>query len=62
MANENTDQTVSGEASIIVNPPDQTVSAQECSIVQSSEPCTIVIMGATGDLTARGMRSHKTER
>ena len=53
MANENTGQTDSGETRITVNTPDQTVSAEECSSVQRSEPCAIVIMGATGDLTAR---------
>ena len=53
MANENTGQTYSGEARITVNTPDQTVSAEECSSVQRSQPCAIVIMGATGDLTAR---------
>jgi glucose-6-phosphate 1-dehydrogenase len=53
MANENTGQPGSGEARITVTPSDQIISAEECSSVQRSEPCAIVIMGATGDLTAR---------
>jgi glucose-6-phosphate 1-dehydrogenase len=53
MANENTGHPGSGEARITVTPSDQIISAQECSSVQRSEPCAIVIMGATGDLTAR---------
>ncbi len=53
MAHENSDRTVSGVARVRVNRPDPPVSDDECSGVQRSDPCTIVIMGATGDLTAR---------
>ena len=53
MANETAAQSDPGEAKVTVNLPDQTVSVEECSTVQRSEPCAIVIMGATGDLTAR---------
>jgi glucose-6-phosphate 1-dehydrogenase len=53
MAKEISGRTDSGEAKITVNTPEQSVSVEECSTVQRGEPCTIVIMGATGDLTAR---------
>ncbi|UCH19837.1 MAG: glucose-6-phosphate dehydrogenase [Deltaproteobacteria bacterium] len=53
MASENTKQSESGGAKITVDPPDPPLSAQECISEQPEDPCAIVIMGATGDLTAR---------
>ncbi len=36
-----------------VSAPDLGIDSKECLIPQRTEPCIIVIMGATGDLTAR---------
>ena len=36
-----------------VSTPDLGIDPQECLRPASSDPCTIVIVGATGDLTAR---------
>ena len=47
--NHNNAQGITVEA----DAPDLEISAKKCLGVQHSEPCTIVILGATGDLTAR---------
>ena len=36
-----------------VRAPDLGLTAQECVMPEPSDPCTIIIMGATGDLTSR---------
>jgi glucose-6-phosphate 1-dehydrogenase len=36
-----------------VDPPDSAMDAGDCLAPQQSDPCIIVILGATGDLTAR---------
>ena len=36
-----------------VSTPDLGIDPQDCLAVKPSDPCTIVILGATGDLTAR---------
>jgi glucose-6-phosphate 1-dehydrogenase len=40
-------------ANVSVALPDTDNSILDCSTVQPGDPCTVVIMGATGDLTAR---------
>jgi len=49
------DKHLYGSQSIIIDAeaPDMGFSPKECMGVEHSEPCTIVIFGATGDLTAR---------
>ena len=41
------------EAFVTASAPDLGIDPDECLAPERSEPCTIVIMGATGDLTAR---------
>jgi len=41
------------KATASVSAPDLGVDPQDCLIVEPSDPCTVVILGATGDLTAR---------
>ncbi len=41
------------KASASVSTPDLGIGPQECLTAEPSDPCTIVILGATGDLTAR---------
>ena len=38
---------------IEISAPAQEISPKKCISVEHSDPCTIVIVGATGDLTAR---------
>ena len=45
--NENTEVFATASA------PDLGIDPEECLAPQRSDPCSIVIMGATGDLTAR---------
>ncbi len=33
--------------------PDSSIGLENCQMIEHSDPCTIVILGATGDLTAR---------
>ncbi len=53
MANGRENQNISSQASITVSSPDLASVANECRMASRPDPCTIVIMGATGDLTAR---------
>ena len=41
------------EAIVAATAPDLGLDPEECLAPEKSDPCTIVIMGATGDLTAR---------
>ncbi len=41
------------DSTIEVSAPAQEISPKKCMSVERSDPCTIVIVGATGDLTAR---------
>ena len=41
------------KASASVSTPDLGIDPHDCLAVEPSDPCTIVILGATGDLTAR---------
>ena len=41
------------KATASVSAPDLGVDPQDCLTVEPGDPCTIVILGATGDLTAR---------
>ncbi len=44
---------IAEDAMATVQAPDLGLAPQECVRPKPSEPCTIIIMGATGDLTAR---------
>ena len=41
------------DAMATVRAPDLGLNPKECVMPEPSDPCTIVIMGATGDLTSR---------
>lgn len=41
------------DAIATVHAPDMGLTSQECVLPEPSEPCCIIIMGATGDLTSR---------
>ncbi len=41
------------QAKVSVASTDGSTSSSECAVASAAEPCTAVIMGATGDLTAR---------
>ena len=47
------DPDAGGNILAAVSAPDLDLDPQECVMPEPSEPCTIVIMGATGDLTSR---------
>ncbi|MBW2480724.1 MAG: glucose-6-phosphate dehydrogenase, partial [Deltaproteobacteria bacterium] len=54
-------------ARVSVASPDADSSATDCATLPPEEPCTVVIMGATGDLTARKLipslvHMHQNER
>lgn len=53
MENKSTDSNNAEDAIATVSAPDLELTARECVMPEPSEPCTIVIMGATGDLTTR---------
>jgi glucose-6-phosphate 1-dehydrogenase len=53
MANENSDRNGSAQASITVKSPAPAVSDEACNGIPRSDPCMIIIMGASGDLTER---------
>ena len=48
-----TKQNIAEDAMATVRAPDLGLAPQECVMPEPSEPCTIIILGATGDLTAR---------
>jgi glucose-6-phosphate 1-dehydrogenase len=53
MNKDTTDQNTVLEAFATARAPDLGIDYEECLAPERSDPCTIVIMGATGDLTAR---------
>jgi len=53
MGNNNHYHRVKPAAVAAVSTPDLGVDRAECLMAEPAEPCTIVILGATGDLTAR---------
>jgi glucose-6-phosphate 1-dehydrogenase len=53
MKSWNTDPEVSEKTMAAVNAPDLGIDAQDCLRPVPGDPCTIVILGATGDLTTR---------
>jgi glucose-6-phosphate 1-dehydrogenase len=53
MAINGSDQNSELKATASVSTPDLGLDPQECLYPEPSDPCTIVILGATGDLTAR---------
>jgi len=53
MATTGSNQNTELKARASVSAPDLGVDPQDCLTVEPSDPCTVVILGATGDLTAR---------
>ena len=53
MENNKADSNTARDAMATISAPDLGLAEQECVMPEPSAPCTIVIMGATGDLTAR---------
>ena len=53
MESKTIDPNIAENAMATVRAPDLGLAPQECVMPEPSEPCTIVIMGATGDLTSR---------
>jgi len=53
MQPKNNDPEVTRKAMAPVRAPDLGLDAQECVMPEPGDPCTIVILGATGDLTSR---------
>jgi glucose-6-phosphate 1-dehydrogenase len=53
MGNGKENRSISSQANITIDSPNLAIVVDECRNVQRSDPSTIVIMGATGDLTAR---------
>ena len=53
MATKDSNQNKELKAIASVTTPNLGVDPQECLAADPSDPCTIVILGATGDLTAR---------
>ncbi len=53
MKNTTSNQIRERMATASVSTPDLGIDSEECQAPQHSEPCIIVIMGATGDLSAR---------
>ena len=53
MKNTTSNQNSERMALASVSTPELGIDSGECQATQHSEPCIIVIMGATGDLTAR---------
>ncbi len=53
MADNDKSQRESDHPFVRVSAVDPTILSEECYMVRKSEPCTIVIFGASGDLTTR---------
>jgi glucose-6-phosphate 1-dehydrogenase len=53
MENNKADSVVAQDAMATVSAPDLGLAAQECVLPEPGDSCSIVIMGATGDLTTR---------
>jgi len=53
MATNDSDQNTELKAMASVSTPDLGIDPQTCLAADPSDPCTLVIVGATGDLTAR---------
>ena len=53
MKNTNSKQNAARTALASVSAPDLGIDPAECVAPEPTDPCTIVIAGATGDLTAR---------
>jgi len=53
MKNTSSNQNSELKARASVTTPDLGVVPTECVAPESTDPCTIVVVGATGDLTAR---------
>ena len=53
MQNKITDPDISEEVIAAVSAPNLKLDAQQCIMTGRPDPCTIIIMGATGDLTSR---------
>ena len=53
MKSKGSDNNSKLKASASVSTPDLGIDPHDCLAVEPSDPCTIVILGATGDLTAR---------
>ncbi|MBT8332515.1 MAG: hypothetical protein KJP06_09335, partial [Deltaproteobacteria bacterium] len=53
METKTTDTNGIENAMATVSAPDLGLAPQECVMPEPSEPCTIIIMGATGDLNSR---------
>jgi glucose-6-phosphate 1-dehydrogenase len=53
MATKGSDPNSELKVSASVSTPDLGIDPLDCLAVEPSDPCTIVILGATGDLTAR---------
>jgi glucose-6-phosphate 1-dehydrogenase len=48
-----TDPNITADTTATVRAPNLGLTPQECVMPEPSEPCTIIILGATGDLSAR---------
>ena len=53
MTTTNSDPTTELKTTATVSAPDLGIDPDDCLAAEPSDPCTIVILGATGDLTAR---------
>ena len=53
MGSNSIDSNIAEDAMATVSAPDLGLTAQECVMPEPGAPCSIVIMGATGDLTTR---------
>ena len=53
MTRKTIDTNIVEDALATVSAPDLGLTPQECVIAEPSDPCTVIIMGATGDLTSR---------
>jgi glucose-6-phosphate 1-dehydrogenase len=53
MQSKVTDPNISEDVIAAASAPDLGIAAQQCVIAGQPDPCTIVVMGATGDLTSR---------
>ncbi|MGD2186727.1 MAG: glucose-6-phosphate dehydrogenase [Desulfobacterales bacterium] len=53
MERQNTDPNIVEDAMATVRAPNLGLAPQDCVMPEPSEPCTIIILGATGDLTSR---------
>ena len=53
MESNDSDQNSELRATAAVSTPDLGIDPQECLAAEPRDPCTLVILGATGDLAAR---------